>query len=122
MSGRETEAQQREVDRRDKHQISRIRTPFAIKDITVPSYTRLVSMTEECKEVRLTSFDVGHRSGMSNLATGWGVGSFDRDTYYHRLAVGCQKLNLEETEGRREESHSSNKKNGNLLSRKWGRK
>lgn len=118
MSGRETEAQQREVDRRDKHQISRICTPFAIKDTNVPSYTRLVSMTEECKEVRFTSFDVGHRSCVSNLATGWAVGSFDRDAYCHRLAVGCQKLNLEETEGRREESHPSKKKNRNLLSRK----
>lgn len=55
---------------------------------------------------------------MSNLTRGWAVGSFDGDTYHHRMAVGGQKLNLEETEGRREEFHSSNKKDGNLLSRK----
>jgi len=59
VSGRETEARQKEVERWDQHRISRIPTLFAIKYIPVSSYTWLLSVTEE-RKMRFTSFGVGH--------------------------------------------------------------
>ena len=47
--------------------------PFAIRYITVPSYTWLLRVTEEHKEVRFTSFGVGHREIVRPSSLGAGL-------------------------------------------------